>query len=215
MNKYSQEDHWVFPRTNLDSRKSTIFSASSDIAMILQPRNWCMPFIMGLDLRLGQNTHFSLVFFCFWCFLFPPSAFNTAQNAIGSCRSEGREHVILFSAGVIGSAGSTILRCESYNRLLVAIRLAQLSPEHKCTMALSEHQLRTLSIVERCASALSILGVATIIGIFCFSRQFRNPIHRIVFVNAFYNLIDVAGTTIALSGPAAGNHSALCQVQSF
>lgn len=82
-------------------------------------------------------------------------------------------------------------------------------------MGFSDDQLHTLAIVERCASILSILGIATIVGTFCFSQQFRNPIHRIVFINAFYNLFNVVATTIALSGPKAGNHSALCQFQGF
>lgn len=82
-------------------------------------------------------------------------------------------------------------------------------------MTLSDDQLHTLAIVERCASILSILGIATIIGTFCFSRQFRNPIHRIVFLNSLYNLFDVTATMISLSGPEAGNHSALCQFQGF
>ncbi|KUJ23877.1 putative cAMP receptor [Mollisia scopiformis] len=82
-------------------------------------------------------------------------------------------------------------------------------------MTLSAEQLHVLAIVERSASVLSILGIFTIIGTFCFSRQFRNPIHRIIFINAFYNLFDVTATTISLSGPRAGNHSALCQFQGF
>jgi hypothetical protein len=82
-------------------------------------------------------------------------------------------------------------------------------------MSLSVEQLHTLAIVERCASILSILGVATIIGTFILSRHFRNPIHRIIFINAFYNLFDVTATTISLSGPEAGNSSALCQFQGF
>jgi hypothetical protein len=83
------------------------------------------------------------------------------------------------------------------------------------SMSLSNDQLHTLEIVERCASVLSILGIATIIGTFCSSRHFRNPIHRIIFINAFYNLFDVTATTISLSGPNAGNGSALCQFQGF
>ncbi len=82
-------------------------------------------------------------------------------------------------------------------------------------MVLSVQQLHTLNIVERCASVLSILGIATIIATFLSSPHFRNPIHRIVFVNAFYNLFDVTATTIALAGPEAGNRSALCQFQGF
>lgn len=82
-------------------------------------------------------------------------------------------------------------------------------------MSLSNEQLRVLTIVERCASTLSILGVATIIGTFSFSRHFRNPIQRIMFINAFYNLFDFIATMISLSGPDAGNDSALCQFQAF
>lgn len=82
-------------------------------------------------------------------------------------------------------------------------------------MALSHEQLRALTIVERCASTLSILGVVAIIGLFSFSRHFRNPIQRIIFINAFYNLFDFIATMISLSGPDAGNNSALCQFQAF
>jgi hypothetical protein len=82
-------------------------------------------------------------------------------------------------------------------------------------MALSDDQLRALGIVERCASVLSILGIAMIIGTFCFSQHFRNPIHRLIFINAFYNLFDVTATMISLNGPGAGNGSALCQFQGF
>ncbi|PKX89245.1 putative cAMP receptor (Car4) [Aspergillus novofumigatus IBT 16806] len=82
-------------------------------------------------------------------------------------------------------------------------------------MALTEAQLRTLATVERVASILSILGVVTIIGTFAFSRHFRNPMHRLIFINAFYNLFDFIATMIATSGPAAGNSSPLCQFQGF
>ena len=82
-------------------------------------------------------------------------------------------------------------------------------------MALSKDQLHTLATVERIASIASGLGVATIIGTFCLSRQFRNPIQRVVFINAFFNIFDVTATLISLSGPEAGNPSALCQFQGF
>ncbi|KAI9930821.1 hypothetical protein ASPWEDRAFT_739296 [Aspergillus wentii DTO 134E9] len=82
-------------------------------------------------------------------------------------------------------------------------------------MSLSDEQQRTLAIVERSASVLSILGVLTIILTFSFSRHFRNPIQRLIFINAFYNLFDFAATMISLSGPDAGNRSALCQFQGF
>jgi hypothetical protein len=82
-------------------------------------------------------------------------------------------------------------------------------------MTLSHNQLHILALVERSASIISALGVATIIGTFCFSPQFRNPIHRVIFINAFYNVFDVTATMISLSGPEAGNTSALCQFQGF
>jgi len=82
-------------------------------------------------------------------------------------------------------------------------------------MTLSVDQIRTIGIVGRCASALSIIGIATIIVTFCLSPQFRNPIHRVIFINALFNVFDVIATTISVSGPAAGNHSALCQFQGF
>lgn len=82
-------------------------------------------------------------------------------------------------------------------------------------MALTDEQNRTLQLVERCASILSVIGIATIIGTFALSRNFRNPIHRLVLINAFYNLFDVTATMISVSGPAAGNSSALCQFQGF
>jgi len=85
----------------------------------------------------------------------------------------------------------------------------------KFTMLLSVDQIRNIGIAGRSASVLSVLGIATIIVTFCLSPQFRNPIHRIIFINALFNVFDVIATTISISGPAAGNHSALCQFQGF
>jgi hypothetical protein len=82
-------------------------------------------------------------------------------------------------------------------------------------MGLTEEQQQTLTIVERVASVFSGIGVATILGTFLLSRHFRNPIHRIIFINAFYNIFDVTATMISLSGPKAGNGSTLCQFQGF
>ncbi|KIH94315.1 cAMP receptor (Car4) [Sporothrix brasiliensis 5110] len=82
-------------------------------------------------------------------------------------------------------------------------------------MTISADQLRALQIVERTASSLSVVGIATIIITFFSSRYFRNPIDRLILINAFYNAFDVTATMISLSGPAAGNGSALCQFQGF
>ncbi|KAK4033560.1 hypothetical protein C8A01DRAFT_19502 [Parachaetomium inaequale] len=81
--------------------------------------------------------------------------------------------------------------------------------------ALDEGQLQTLTIVTRVASTLSALGVLTIIGTYCLSKHFRNPMHRLIVINAFYNALDVTCTMISTSGPKAGNASALCQFQGF
>ncbi|KAJ5166852.1 uncharacterized protein N7482_005633 [Penicillium canariense] len=82
-------------------------------------------------------------------------------------------------------------------------------------MTLSKEQLNMIGIAGRISSTLSILGSFIIIGAFCFSRYFRSPIHRIIFFNSFYNLIDSAGTMISVAGPAAGDTSSLCQFQGF
>ena len=82
-------------------------------------------------------------------------------------------------------------------------------------MTLSADQLRVLQTVERSASALSTLGIVTIIVTFFVSRYFRNPIDRLILINAFYNAFDITATMISLSGPRAGNGSALCQFQGF
>ncbi|KAK0722692.1 hypothetical protein B0T26DRAFT_750060 [Lasiosphaeria miniovina] len=81
--------------------------------------------------------------------------------------------------------------------------------------SLSEEQLRALGIVTRTASAMSALGVVAIIVTFSLSRHFRNPMHRLIFINAFYNAFDVVCTMISISGPKAGQTSPLCQFQAF
>jgi hypothetical protein len=82
-------------------------------------------------------------------------------------------------------------------------------------MVYSDEQLNALGVVGRACSALSILGVATIIFIFSLSKSFRNPMHRLIFINSFYNLFDCIATMISVNGPAAGNESALCRFQAF
>ncbi|KAL2815271.1 hypothetical protein BDW59DRAFT_177703 [Aspergillus cavernicola] len=82
-------------------------------------------------------------------------------------------------------------------------------------MKLSPTQLYRLSIAGRTASALSLVGVATIIATFTFSKDFRSPTHRIMLINSFYNLFDFIATMISVSGPEAGNNSALCRFQGF
>lgn len=82
-------------------------------------------------------------------------------------------------------------------------------------MPLTDDQLWTLQVVERVASAFSFLGIATIIATFCLSEHYRNPIHRLILINSFFNFFDAVATMISLSGPRAGNGTALCQFQGF
>ncbi|KAK4247317.1 hypothetical protein C7999DRAFT_41376 [Corynascus novoguineensis] len=81
--------------------------------------------------------------------------------------------------------------------------------------ALDEDQRHILTIVTRLASTLSALGILTILLTFFFSKHFRNPMHRLIVINAFYNALDVTCTMISTSGPQAGNSSPLCQFQGF
>lgn len=85
----------------------------------------------------------------------------------------------------------------------------------RADVALTAAETRLLGILTRTASTLSALGVITIIATFCLSRHFRNPMHRLIFINAFFNAFDIVCTMISVSGPAAGDGSALCQFQGF
>ncbi|KAL1842332.1 hypothetical protein VTJ49DRAFT_5500 [Mycothermus thermophilus] len=72
-----------------------------------------------------------------------------------------------------------------------------------------------LTFVTRFASTLSALGVITIITTFALSPHFRNPMHRLIVINAFYNALDVVCTMISTSGWKDGDWSPLCQFQGF
>ena len=97
--------------------------------------------------------------------------------------------------------------------MLDTLLLQGLQP--RAEVKLTSYETKVLEIVTRTASALSALGVIAIIASFCLSRHFRNPMHRLIFINAFYNAFDVTCTMISTSGPKAGNASALCQFQAF
>ena len=87
--------------------------------------------------------------------------------------------------------------------------------EPRGVAALTDEQTRILMALTRTATVLSALGVIAIITTFCMSRHFRNPMHRLIFISAFFNAFDVLCTMISVSGPQAGNKSALCQFQGF
>src|SRR4051794_37088767 len=85
----------------------------------------------------------------------------------------------------------------------------------RAEVVLTAAQSLQLEVVTRTASALSAVGVLLIITVFIRSPHFRNPMHRLIFINAFYNAFDVACTMMSVSGPKAGNASPLCQFQAF
>ncbi len=87
--------------------------------------------------------------------------------------------------------------------------------EARAVVELTKQQRLILMLVTRIASTLSGAGVIAIIATFCFSRHFRNPMHRLIFINAFFNAFDVTCTMISVSGPESGNGTVLCQFQGF
>ncbi|KAL2267366.1 hypothetical protein VTJ83DRAFT_4643 [Remersonia thermophila] len=100
---------------------------------------------------------------------------------------------------------------------MAAATIAAASPalQARASHELDAHQLWLLTFVTRFASTLSALGVITIITTFALSRHFRNPMHRLIVINAFYNALDVVCTMISTSGWKDGDASPLCQFQGF
>lgn len=103
----------------------------------------------------------------------------------------------------------------SVEHVVVNPLLGQHARDVSLTMSLSQEQIDAIAIAGRVTSGLSILGTFTIIGTFCLSRYCRSPIHRIIFYNSFYNLVDSIATMISVNGPQAGDSSSLCQFQGF
>lgn len=76
-------------------------------------------------------------------------------------------------------------------------------------------QARTLEVIEKVTSVLSVVGAAFIIGTFLLDSRFRKPINRLVFYAAWGNLFANVGTLISRSGIDLGVTSPLCQFQAF
>lgn len=82
-------------------------------------------------------------------------------------------------------------------------------------MALSAQQIRTIIIIERAASILSLIGCTFVITTFCVSDKFRKPINRLVFFATFGNILTNVATLMSRAGVEAGGKSGLCQTQAF
>jgi hypothetical protein len=82
-------------------------------------------------------------------------------------------------------------------------------------MSLPQEHPEMTSVAMRISIALSIAGIFLIFGFFSFSKLFSSPIHRIIFITSFFDLLGCTATLIPISGPIAGNISPLCQFQGF
>jgi hypothetical protein len=82
-------------------------------------------------------------------------------------------------------------------------------------MALTDMQFYAMQITERTASALSLVGAASIISTFSVSKNFHKPINRLVFYACFGNVMANIGTLISTSGVTSGAGGPLCQFQAF
>lgn len=94
-----------------------------------------------------------------------------------------------------------------------ALRRDDLLP--RAMPSLTDNQVLALAITERISSCVSILGIIFILATYLFSRSFNKPINRLIFFASWGNLGDNIGTLISQAGPAAGQDSALCQLQGF
>lgn len=82
-------------------------------------------------------------------------------------------------------------------------------------MSLTTAQEQDIIIIERLASALSLLGATFVIVTFIIDEKFRKPINRLVFLATFGNILTNVATLISVAGVEAGGGSALCQFQGF
>ncbi|KAK6534407.1 hypothetical protein TWF281_005731 [Arthrobotrys megalospora] len=78
---------------------------------------------------------------------------------------------------------------------------------------LTPSQIGTIEAVQRMSSVLSIIGALFIIVTFLGSPRFHKPINRLAFYAAIANILCTVATSIARAGPAAGQGSALCNMQ--
>lgn len=82
------------------------------------------------------------------------------------------------------------------------------------THKLTEGQLRSVDIIERICSSLSLLGCAFIILTFLSSKAFHKPINRLVFYASVGNIMSNVATLIARSS-LTNLDGGICQFQGF
>ncbi|KAJ6037914.1 hypothetical protein N7499_004104 [Penicillium canescens] len=82
-------------------------------------------------------------------------------------------------------------------------------------MALTDEQLRAISIAERVGGSSSLLGCAFIITTYCASTAFRKPVNRLIFYASFGNAFSAVASLMSRDGVAEGRNSTLCLAQAF
>ncbi|KAJ5103611.1 hypothetical protein N7532_004140 [Penicillium argentinense] len=82
-------------------------------------------------------------------------------------------------------------------------------------MALTDEQLRAISIAERVGGSSSLLGCAFIVTTYCASTAFRKPVNRLIFYASFGNAFSAVASLMSGDGVTEGRNSALCQAQAF
>ena len=80
-------------------------------------------------------------------------------------------------------------------------------------LTVREHHIMVLT--ERITASISIVGILFIILTYLFASGFCKPINRLVFYASWGNLGLCIVALISMSGPDAGQDSALCQFQGF
>lgn len=80
--------------------------------------------------------------------------------------------------------------------------------------SLTPGQINAILDIERVCSVISLLGCASILATFAFSRRFRKPINRLVFYASVGNILTNTATLIGRS--ATGDvYGFVCQAQGF
>jgi hypothetical protein len=86
---------------------------------------------------------------------------------------------------------------------------------NKGSMALSDGQLRAISIAERVGGCSSLLGCMFITTTYCASAALRKPVNRLIFYASFGNVFSAVAALMSRDGVTKGRDSALCLAQAF
>lgn len=80
---------------------------------------------------------------------------------------------------------------------------------------LTDYQHHALVVTERVNSCVSIVSIVFVIVTYLFASGFDKAINRLIFFATWGNLGSNIAALISEAGPAAGQHSGLCQFQAF